>query len=540
MFGLTSRGRHHEPPKAALGPAIVFSYAPFVLTFLAAFAFAWRNLFPLLSGQTASVANGTGHGRKHAFRFYQIPSILRSWTSVLFEHAPAITFSTTIALSAVLAELIFCEIVNIVNPVARATALEITISILLISLVIVTPALEIHSITSAAGWKLSGLGRGARAIAWMLDILGLVAWLAAFWWVGRAVLGSNHPYPTKLNTKTSKNEHGFGEESLERIGIIGISLMASLAGFAAVSSLWQTFGVRQKKVKETDIIRKQSGLDATSELVSAKEIRLRSLERDVQSRDQSFMTRMVGTIKGSSETYELQSLRVELKGLEAMQSTLSNSLRSLRARRDAQLQAQTPLGRIFIIISYVFSLYCLYRIAATSVATLRRWWHPSPSSFSTSDPINNVLALVAKHWDPDLDRVAWSRQISFLLSGLMLLASFNAVLQTVLLFSRFTPSRLLQSAQQNLALLVSQISATYVVSSALLLRSNLPREMSGVIESALGAPLDTAFAERWFEGWFLGACLVTTIGIWLGKSVVGAGSWEEDADEIDVEMGKRS
>ena len=45
-------------------------------------------------------------------------------------------------------------------------------------------------------------------------------------------------------------DHSISEECLERIGIIGISLMASLAGFAAVSSLWQTFGVKYKPVCE--------------------------------------------------------------------------------------------------------------------------------------------------------------------------------------------------------------------------------------------------------------------------------------------------
>jgi len=192
--------------------------------------------------------------------------------------------------------------------------------------------------------------------------------------------------------------------------------------------------------------------------------------------------------------------------------------------------------------SYVFSIYCLYRIGATSTAFLRRLWRPS-TTFANSDPINNALALIAATFDPSLDRAAWSRQISFAISGLMLLASFNAVLQTVLLFSRFTPPRLLASAQQNLALLVSQISATYVVSSALLLRSNLPREMGSVIEIALKAPLDTAFVERWFEAWFLGACAVTAAGIFVGRSVRSGMEWDDGGDYGDggdVESGKRS
>lgn len=126
----------------------------------------------------------------------------------------------------------------------------------------------------------------------------------------------------------------------------------------------------------------------------------------------------------------------------------------------------------------------------------------------------------------------------------MLLASFNAVLQTVLLFSRFAPQKLLVAAKRGtFALLVAQICATYVVSSALLLRSNLPREMKSVIEGALGAPLDVGVCERMFEGWFLGSCGVTAVGVWVSRRVGSAGmEWDDEFDlggEVDLEGGKR-
>jgi hypothetical protein len=186
----------------------------------------------------------------------------------------------------------------------------------------------------------------------------------------------------------------------------------------------------------------------------------------------------------------------------------------------------------------MFALYCAYRILATSVTTLRRF-SSSNASFASSDPINNFLAVLAKHWDPTIDRVAWSRTISFLLSGVILLLSFNAVLQTFYLFSRAAPG-ILQHAQANFALLISQIAATYVISSALLLRSNLPVEMKSAISDALGAPLEPSFTERWFEGWFLAASLMTAVGLWTGKRLKGS-EWDEDGDgEGDIEMGKMS
>ena len=556
MFGLITSQDHDKTASILhlqrglqpFGPAIAVSSLPFVLTFFTVSVFAWKTLFPLLSGQADNAPSYHADSRLRSppFRLSRIPAIARSLSYTILKQAPALTFSITIALSAVLAELIFCEISNLLSPYARSTALQVTISVLLVSLVVIIPALEIHSITSAAGWKVSGLRQRTRATAWLVDVIGLLLWLALFWWLGRAVLGT-HPFES--GGKYQWKQHGLSEGSLERIGIIGISLMASLAGFAAVSSLWQTFGTKRRKVTETDISRKQSGLDATKDLLQAKESRLRAFERKLTESPSiasgNFATRMYNSVRGSNDATELQSLKLEIAGLETMQQSLSTSVRVLHSQRDAQQQASTATGRVFLAMSYVFSLYCVYRIAATSLTTLRRWFSPQKraTAFSTTDPINKFLSIIAKHWDPSIDKAAWSRQISFLLSGLMLLASFNAVLQTVLLFSRFTPQRMLHSAQQNLALLVAQISGTYVVSSALLLRSNLPREMGSAIEGALGAPLDSAFVEQWFEGWFLGACLVTGAGIFVGRKVLGSSDWEDDLDpttEPDIELGKRS
>ena len=79
-----------------------------------------------------------------------------------------------------------------------------------------------------------------------------------------------------------------------------------------------------------------------------------------------------------------------------------------------------------------------------------------------------------------------------------------------------------------------------MISSALLLRSNLPVEMKSAITDALGAPLEPSFTEMWFEGWFLAASFLTAVGLWSGKRLKGS-EWDEDGEgEGDVEMGKRS
>jgi hypothetical protein len=274
-------------------------------------------------------------------------------------------------------------------------------------------------------------------------------------------------------------------------------------------------------------------------MLLTKESRLRAVERKITDHPQEgLMGRVVGTFRGNPDLQERNMLQLEIQGLETMRHTLQNSHSILQNRRQTQLRSHTAWGRVLNAFSFIFALYCAYRIVATSVTTLRRF-SSSSASFASSDPINNFLALLAKHWDPTIDRVAWSRTISFLLSGVILLLSFNAVLQTFYLFSRAAPG-VLHHAQANFALLISQIAATYVISSALLLRSNLPVEMKSAISDALGAPLEPSFTERWFEGWFLAASVMTAVGLWAGKRLKGS-EWDDEGEaEGDVEMGKRS
>jgi hypothetical protein len=217
----------------------IVSSLPFLLTFLFVAVAVSQKLFPLLSG----------HERKAHHESTHLPGVAARAKSSLSKNLrpstrslASIIFSTNIALSAVLAELIFCEIANTVNPATRNLGLKLTLPLLLFLLIIVTPAFEIHSVISKTGLNANGGQKGQRRIAWVLEFCGFAAWLGGFWWLGRGLLGSY------LHEETYIHEHTFSEGCLERIGIIGISLMASLAGFAAISSLWQTFGVKYRPV----------------------------------------------------------------------------------------------------------------------------------------------------------------------------------------------------------------------------------------------------------------------------------------------------
>ncbi|KAF7557331.1 hypothetical protein G7046_g6074 [Stylonectria norvegica] len=514
-------------PPGTITAASILALVPFIAIFISVSLLVVRHIFPKLN-RSQDARDGEEHvlpaHAPAALRQAHAEHGAKSWK----RRGAAWTFGITIGLAATLAALILDEILEVVDPAARDLALWITVPTLLFMLVILVPWLEAVS----------------RAWPWALQTLLFAAWLFAFWSVGRAVpIGATRSIPEDGSLSESLTRG-----CLERIGVVGISLMALLAGFASVSSPWHTFsdaaGRRKRPVTEADVNRKQAGLEAANEMLLTKRHRLQVLERKVadgqatpSSKSGGFVGKMMGSIRGATgDEAEMRSLRLDITGLETMEANLASSLSLLKNHRAATVRASTPVGRVLLVPSYVFSCYCLYRIAATTLTTVRRAYSPS-ASFASSDPINRFLGLLAKHWDPKLDQLAWARTISFALSGVILLASANSVVQTFHLFAKWTPG-LLRQAEANLALVVGQIAATYVISSSLLLRSQLPVALGSAVGSVLRGALSPGFVDGWFEGWFLAGSLVTAVGIWVGRKLGGDEDWDEYGME---EMGaKRS
>jgi hypothetical protein len=511
--------------KQSFGLAGALSTLPFVSTFVAVATLVLTKVYPLLSnpGRRERTAQ---HGSRSRNPSREAP-IATETTQRIAKNLPAITFSSTVALSVVLIELLLCEISNSFN--------QFTVTSLLVSLVVAIPLIEIHSILSNSGWRFLDTTRGRKRLAWLLELVGYVIFLACFWTIGQLL-----PYTTATKTVLEgSGRHGMVQAGLERLGVAGISSMALLSGFASVSSIWHNLVTRPKPVSEADVERKRAGLIATTEMLAEKKERLRRVEAKLSNAPSpGFWSRAVGSIRGNADTQERETLEMEVSGLDTMANSLETTLSILESRRDSQLRSHTALGRLTVAFSYSFSCYCVYRIGTTTINVLRRLFSQDVS-VRDSDPVTNIIALFARHVYPSLDQASWARQISFLLSGIMLLASFSAVMQTFHLFARFAPS-MLQATRSNFALIIAQISGMYVISSALMLRGMMPKEFGSVISDALGVGvLEPVWASKWFDGFFIVAVVLTAQGIWVGRKIGGYGTWDDESWDGDMEMGKR-
>lgn len=524
--------------KASSGLTLLWALQPFILTFCITAFLALTRLFPFLSGETRvdkpDRENSTGNGHLPSFNNGTNSNPVKAKSRSL--SLVQLVFACNVGLSAVLVELLLCEVSGLLDRSARQTALSFTLPSLLALLIVIAPGLEVYSILRALGLVSSNGSQNRWRRTWFAQTIALTIWLAIFWSIGYGALGMF------LRDKTIlKQKRTFTEGCLERIGVIGISLLAVLSGFAAISAPWQAFGSKQVHITDADVAKKQIGLETAEDMLHTKRSRLRALAKrmdDSTTAKGTFFTRITSTFRGSAESQERVTLAMEISGLETMQLSLSNTLYTMKMRQAAQARSKTAIGRLLNALAYAFAIYCIYRLATTSLSMVRRILFPGYNFRSGTDPVTNILALLTTHYDESLDVAAWSRQISFLLSGVMLLLSFNSALQTFLLLGRAFPG-ILSAFHANLALVVSQIMGTYVISSALLLRSNLPKEMGSAISEALGAPLEPRKVDAWFETWFLGAAAVTIVGIWLGRHLNGVD--DEDGSGTrpsSMELGK--
>lgn len=513
------------------GPKAAFSTVPFLTTFALVTFIAYRKVHPLLSPASSTISSQLA---QKGFPTLPTPSTYSEpSTQTLIRRFAALTFASTIALSAVLTELLLCEISNSFNPTARSIALQVTVASLLGLLVIAIPILGIHTVVTSNGQRIKDASNRKKRVAWAVEAVGYAAFLCLFWALGALL-------PSAAAPSDEMKEKGLNlfQACLDRLGITGVTLMALLSGFASVSAIWQNFGPKAQPVAESDISRKQNGYEATVEMMNEKRARLNTLQRrmtestSATGTNNSFWSRAAGILPLSKNTdsQEKQTLEMEISGLETMASSLESNLNVLRGRRSDQLKEQSTIGRAQLAFGIAFSCYCVYRIIATTINISRRILFGAQSIKSDTDPITYGIALFARHVYPSIDQASWAHQISFLLSGVMLFASFNAVTQTFYLFARIMPHSVLQATRTNFALLISQISGMYVISSALMLRGMMPEKVGSVINSALGAGLlEPAWTQRWFEGWYMSAVVVTIIGVGVSRSW----RWE---DESGVEM----
>jgi hypothetical protein len=209
-----------------------------------------------------------------------------------------------------------------------------------------------------------------------------------------------------------------------------------------------------------------------------------------------------------------------------MYASLQSNLASLLSVYTRQSTRNTPLGLLSLVTRHIFALYCIYRILASGWSNIRLLLGKRRIT-ADEDPISRILAILAKAWISTgnavaLDIEGYRHLIGFILVGVVIGGSINAVMSTIRRMSRSAP---LSAATYTL--LISFLSGTYFVSTAVMLRSNLPDMYVGGIANALGSSLRRGIFEEWFDVVFFIVAVVTQAGLMIARN------WSDDELELE-------
>ncbi|XP_076070026.1 Golgi pH regulator [Oratosquilla oratoria] len=400
-------------------------------------------------------------------------------------------FPTVFMLSCEMFQLIIFEIAGVLDAGSRYLYWHVVLYLMLILLILVIPFYLCYFCLSS-----SRLVR--REWVNLLTVITWCLYMTCFWKIGG-------PFPIL------SPQHGILsiEQSISRIGVIGVTVMAALSGFGAVNYPYTSMNIFMRPVTKSDIIGKERRLMQTMDVLVNKKKRVALAEREMQSKkideNSAPHSRLWGLLRsvttGSPQGESIAAMKQEIVALEELSRQLFLETVELQGQRERLEWAQTFQGRYFNFMGYFFSMYCSWKIFISVVNIVF-------DRVGRKDPVTKGMEI-AVHWmGLDIDVQFWSQHISFFLVGCIILTSIRGFILTLTKFFYAVSS----SKSSNIIVLVlAQLMGMYFVSMVMLMRMNMPLEYRTIITQVLG-DLQFHFYHRWFDVIFLVSAL-TTIGI---------------------------
>ncbi|WRT66521.1 uncharacterized protein IL334_003480 [Kwoniella shivajii] len=352
---------------------------------------------------------------------------------------------------------------------------------------------------------------------------------------------------------------GWLAPSLGRVVVLGVLILGSLSGFGAVRSAWNFFehaiGAGSRSVSDFDILQAERSLyRVRHDLVSKREeiSRVSAASGTSTPARGGWMGRMFG-----GQSQEVVSLEAELSGLKTMEYQVSRSLKAMKLRKKHQEFGHTMRGQLYNLFGYVFAIYCAARLIMCLPSL---FFAPLTTSQASSeaaeegkgntngDWISFLLALAISKLPTgfiDIDVPSWSRAISIILTGVLILSSLAQVMRSLNKVLRLTSKTV---GAGFLLLSLGQLFATYVISLLVQLRTSLPPappedpfysqtnvsssiahlDPSQTDHSLLSTLPDFRVFGRLFDVTFLFAAATTAVYRYIAMKVAGA----DDTGEI--------
>uniref|UniRef100_A0A6A7G043 Golgi pH regulator-like n=2 Tax=Hirondellea gigas TaxID=1518452 RepID=A0A6A7G043_9CRUS len=430
-------------------------------------------------------------------------------------------FPTVFMFSCTMFELIIFEIAGVLDASTRYVHWHIVLYSMLALTVLIIPFYLCYFMLSSSPM----VGR-----KWItpLSFVTWIMYLICFWKLG-------DPFPIL------SRQHGLLsiEQSISRIGVVGVTVMAALSGFGAVNYPYTSMTIFMRTVSKGHIQALERKLLQNMDLIVSKKKKIAMVRRDEMmaprsssssngnssssmwnffvssSKSSSSRGSMFSLFRGGSsiggaaskhgsDCTDVVALNTEVLALEEVGRQLFLECVELEGQRERVLWATTLQGKFFNIMGYFFSIYCSWKIFISLINIVF-------DRVGRKDPVTKGMEI-AVHWmGLDIDVQFWSQHVSFFLVGCIILTSIRGFILTLTKFFYAVSS----SKSSNIIVLVlAQLMGMYFISMVMLMRMNMPLEYRTIITQVLG-DLQFHFYHRWFDVIFLVSAVTTIVILYM-------------------------
>ncbi|EGV60357.1 hypothetical protein CANTEDRAFT_95811 [Yamadazyma tenuis ATCC 10573] len=264
----------------------------------------------------------------------------------------------------------------------------------------------------------------------------------------------------------------------------------------------------------------------------------------IMHRVQSFAS-LQGLPDKNSDEYEISELNKEIRSLKNMRNDTYNQLTRLLYAYEADNQPKHITTTVADLSNCGFAIYCLYRLINIVVLRLPYYYWSNATDDESKDALAITISkiiLAASSSTSSVTEKQLVTLISFSLSGSLFLLTFSNVLMTLRSFSRFFPiitSLPKQIKSWSVSLIVCQLFGIYVISTCLLIRTNLPSNLSfqisrilslsgSNVESEAMLNREIKFIDTLFDLIFLISNIITFVVFYLRKLADSDESLDEE------------
>lgn len=407
-------------------------------------------------------------------------------------------FSVTFAFSAIIVELLICEVTDSLDPSTRKVVWRADMLLLLVVLLLVLPFA--HIICIVQRWV-----TGFKSIILSVAVLTGISFI--FWrssWLAPVIpLGAS-----------SVERYGM-LDAVGRVGALGLILVSVLSGYGTVSVPFSYLSLFIRPVETGEISAMESQLQQTMVSKKQKIAKVDTLKMDLKAKKESdqaksgFFSKFInsiGSVGIRKIMHDIASLEVEIASLSSLEAALVADVRDLKKQRQKAIISRTMKGHLQNFLGYLLSLYCIYRMIASFLALLL-------GEDTSSDPVSKTIAVVLRVFTGGsitIDVQMISQYMTLAFVGFISITSLRGFMMHMQrFFSIFRGSRI---SSVGFVLMLTELLGFYTISSLLLLRRQLPEQYRTTVTDAIGGDLEFDTYHKGFHAIFL---VTVFVSLWL-------------------------